>query len=282
MVRLRTEVQKLWEATFAAEADKDYEAAIAAVKKLVLVADIDKNPFVQMRLGWLGYLDGDYEEGAAAYKRSIGAAPMAITPRLGLLNCYLALSRIDEAIDTANAILKIDPLNYRAHKTLGDLYYVREDYTRASSHYSRLSAAYPDDLQIATNIGWCYLKLGEKQMALQIFMDVLAVQPDNVAANSGFVAAGPEQDASAKTSQDDEDDDSIVIRNPPSADRAIRYTLNGQYQVTLKPGTEQTLDTSRTWVIRFDRTAGNAVQERLESGRYEFRDEKTQVRLRRL
>ena len=127
----RSEIQKLWIASFAAENDKDYEASIAAVKKLILVADVGKNPFVQMRLGWLHYLDGDYEEGAVAYRKSVAAAPAAVTPRLGLLNCYLALNRIDESLETANAILKIDPLNYRAHKTLGDLYYVREDYTRA-------------------------------------------------------------------------------------------------------------------------------------------------------
>ena len=279
----RSEVQKLWIASFAAEADRDYEASIAAVKKLILVADVGKNPFVQMRLGWLNYLDGDYEEGAAAYKKSVAAAPAAVTPRLGLVNCYLALNRIDDALEAANAILKIDPLNYRASKTLGDLYYVREDYTRSLSHYLRLSTAYPDDLQIAAYLGWCYLKLGERDLALRIFADVLAIQPDNLSASNGFAEASPQQEASAKTSEPSEEgkeaEEKIVIRNPPSARLAVRYTLNGQYPVTLKPGTAQTLDTARTWTIRFDQNKGRPMEERLEAGEYEFHVDNGRTRL---
>ena len=276
----RTEVQKLWMSSYAAEAEKDYEGAIAAIKKLIILADVGKNCFVQMRLGWLHYLDGDFEEGAAAYRRSAALAPGAITPRIGLLNCYQALNRIDESLETANSILKIDPLNYRAHKTLGDLYYVREDYARASSHYLRLTAAYPDDLQIATSVGWCYLKLGEKELAAQIFVDVLAIQPENIAANSGISAASPEPALSSTKTQLQEPDDRITIQNPSSAKQTIEYTLNGQYRVALSPGMEQTLETNRTWKIRFDQGNGKQFDERLQAGRYEFRADNKVIRLR--
>ena len=126
------------------------------------------------------------------------------------------------------------------------------------------------------------MKLGEKELALRIFADVLAVQPDNVAASSGFAAASPEPESSAKTGHAEDTDDAIVIRNPTSAKTAIRYTLNGQYPVTLEPGTAQTLDTNRTWSIRFDEGNGGEAQERLEPGKYEFRAERDRTRLRRL
>jgi tetratricopeptide (TPR) repeat protein len=278
----RNEVQKLWIASFTAENNKEYEAAIAAVEKVVQTANSGKNAFVQMRLGWLHYLDEDYEEAIAAYKTSIEIAPKAITPRQGLLNCYLALNKTDDAIEAAHAILKLDPLNIRANKTLGDLYYVKGDFTRSGAHFQRLTVAYPDDLQLATNLGWCYLKLDEKELALRIFSNVLAVQPDSISAISGYTAASSTKDDSAKTSQPEVASAKIVIRNPATTGRAVRYTLNGQYPVTLEPGTAQTLEPGRTWTIRFQPgTKARPVQQRLEPGHYEFTSDKERTQLSR-
>jgi tetratricopeptide (TPR) repeat protein len=267
----RNDAQKLWSISFAAENIKEYDVAIAAVEKIVELTSSQNNPYIHARLGWLQYLDQDYERAIAHYKAASELGPFAVTPRLGLLNCYLATNRIDQATEECLSIIRLDPLNYRANKSLGDLYYIREDYARSAAYYQRLSTAYPDDLQIAANLGWCYLKLGEKTLAGQIFGNVLAVQPDNISAGTGFAALGVVKGDIVTTTQPDEISEKVVIRNPATATRAVSYTLNGRYPVTLEPGKAQTLEPGRTWTILFEPGAkASPVEQRLDPGEYLF------------
>ena len=271
-----TAVQKLWVASYTAEQAKDYEEALAAVQKVIQATGSAKNTFTQTRLGWLYLLNGQHEQSEAAYKTAAALAPKSITPRQGLVSCYLAAKRTDDAINAAREVLKLDPQNYQANRTIGDLLYAKEDYARAGAYYQRLTTAHADDLAAATSLGWCYLKLNQKPLALQIFNDVLAVQPDNVMAGSGYAAASEKHaEAATKESADTKTGtiatDKIVLRNPKGVARTVNYTLNGQHPVTLQPGQDQTLDAKRAWTIRFNQAGANGqVQVRLQPGVYEF------------
>lgn len=134
----RTDVQKLWLASYAAEQSKEYPEAIEAVQKVIQVTGNAKNTFTQTRLGWLYLLSGQYDQSESAYKTAAAISPQALTPRLGLMSCYRAAKRPDDAIATARDVLKLDPLNYQANKAIGDLLYAKEDYARAGTIISVL------------------------------------------------------------------------------------------------------------------------------------------------
>ena len=271
----RTDVQKLWLASYAAEQAKDYDGAIEALEKVIQTTGNAKNTFTQSRLGWLHLSNHQYDKAEAAYKTAAALAPQSITPRLGLMSCYLAADRADDAINAAREVMKLDPLNYRANKMVGDLLYAKREYARAGAYYQRLTTAHADDLAAATSLGWCYVKLDHKPLALQIFKDILAVQPDNVLAGEGYVAASDHADAADAKSTTSAaravTTGRIILRNSKDAPCAVKYTLNSRYPVTLSPGQAQTLDAKQAWTIRIDEGgSGDKVLQRLQTGIYEF------------
>ena len=276
----RNDVQKLWAASYSSENVGDFDSALEAVEKIIKATGNSKNTFTQLRLGWLRYLKGQYDQAEAAYKTAAALSPRCISPLQGLVNCYLAEKRPDDAINAARELLKLDPMNPRANKTLGDLYYAKEEYARAGAYYQRLVTAHTEDFDAASCLGWCYVKLNHKPLALQIFNDVLAVQPDSALASSGWSAAN--EKTTGESAGVEPAESKIVLRNPKGAARPVSYTLNGQYPVTLKPGSDQTLDSARPWIIRFEQSGSKGqVQVRLEPGRYEFKEDGTRWKLSR-
>jgi tetratricopeptide (TPR) repeat protein len=265
-----SEVQKLWAESYAAEAKGDHEAGIAAVRKVIEITGLSDNTFVNLRLGWLNYLLGDYEEALTFYKAAASSAPLAITPLQGRLNCFLELERSDDAIETARAILKLDPMNFRANRTLGDVYYAKQDYSRAGGYYERLVIGYPDNMEIASSLGWCHLNLGQPALAKQIFGNVLAVAPATITATIGYTAAALKTDQIASGASD-ELKDKIVIQNLPTSNRPVSFTLNDQYPVTLQPGFTQVLGIDRAWTVRFKANDMSPdTRQELKAGQYDF------------
>jgi len=130
-----TPVQKLWSSSFKAERDKDYDRAVSDVAEIMKITGGKTNTYANLRLGWLHYLKKDYTQARKAYRLAAKTSPGAVSPLLGLMNCDVADKKPDSAIASAKTLLDIDPLNFTANKTLGDLYYQKEDYESAAIYY---------------------------------------------------------------------------------------------------------------------------------------------------
>jgi len=263
----RNEIQKLWLASFEAEASGDFDRAIESARKAIDAAGQTPSMFAQLRLGWLYYLKKDYDKAEDAYRRAAKSSPRALTPWQGLMNCHGARNRLDDAAVVAREVLKLSPTDYQANKTLGDVYYGKKDYRRAASYYGKLAVAHPDDFGMATSLAWCHLNLGEKETAQRMFRDVLAVQPDNASALAGLVAIDKaEGDRQSRATG------KILLRNLPSNVDTVSYLLDDQRAFSLEPGGSQTVDAEQSREIRFSRgPARGEAYYLLEPGNYEFR-----------
>jgi len=184
-----TPCQQLWSSSFKAEGDKDYDRALSDVAKIMRITGDETNTYANLRLGWLYYLKGDYTQAREAYRVAAKSSPGAVSPLFGLINCDVANKKPDDAIASAKKLLDLDPLNFTANKTLGGLYYQKRDFESAAVYYQILSVTYPENLEMANNLAWCYLKMGNRDLAKSIFSNVLAILPLYEAANLGYLEA---------------------------------------------------------------------------------------------
>jgi len=184
-----TPVQQLWSSSFKAEQDRDYDRAISDVAEIMRLTGDKANAYTNLRLGWLYYQKKDYAPARKAYRVAAESSPGAVSPLFGLINCDVAEKKPDGAIASAKKLLDLDPLNFTANKTLGELYYQKKDFESAAIYYYKLSATYPENLETANSLAWCYLKMGNRNLAKSIFSNILAILPSHETANLGYLEA---------------------------------------------------------------------------------------------
>ncbi len=174
--------QRLWKNSFDAEQAGNYQSAL---EYNTAIRNEHDSYYANLRAGWLNYLLRDYETAIGFYTRASGMAPGAVTPLLGLGNCYAARNDSASAIRVTSSVLALDPTNHTANKRLAELYWEVEDYSRSSSYYLKLSSLFPEDLDTGSSLAWCYLKLGRTYDAGVIFNNILIVNPDHAGAKAG-------------------------------------------------------------------------------------------------
>lgn len=126
--------------SYAAESSGNYLVAAKELENLN-----DKSYEVELRLGWLYYLQKNYTNSVKHYKSAISISAQSIESRLGLVYPLTALENYDEVLKTYLDILKIDANHTKAHYWAAYSYYYRKDYAQASEHLSKILAQYPFD-----------------------------------------------------------------------------------------------------------------------------------------
>ncbi|MBI5397740.1 MAG: tetratricopeptide repeat protein [Verrucomicrobia bacterium] len=173
------------QASYAAEANNNYAAAIMSLRSAG--ASATTNYLAQARFGWLHYCNQEWEESVSRYSKAIRIAPAAIEPQLGIMLPLMALGKNDEAMRTAQAVLKQDPNNYTALSRTAWLLYLRQDYRKAAAIYRQLSTWYPSDAEMLLGLGYALKAVGDKEAA-QCFQMVLLLRPNNQLALDGLSA----------------------------------------------------------------------------------------------
>ena len=181
-----TPIQEHWSLSYACEARGDYNGAIRHINDGLRLSGNYYNAYPMMRVGYLYTLKGDYYKGESAYQTAVKNAPASITPLTGLLYCYVMSARTDKAIDVAQTLIKLDPMNYYANRSLAISAFTKSDYETAAGYYLRLSIAFPFDMESATNLGWCYVYMKKYREGQAIFGNVLAIAPQNQDAKDGY------------------------------------------------------------------------------------------------
>ena len=101
---------------------------------------------VNLRLGWLSYLDGRYADADNYYRIAAAASPQSREAKLGLLLPLLAQGQYRRVEYLATQILQSDPENYFANLRLSVALRNLGKYTEAAAVNRRMSAAYPSDV----------------------------------------------------------------------------------------------------------------------------------------
>ena len=175
---------KICAASAKAEKNKDYAAAISAMKSY---QQRGGDPFIAaLRLGWLHYQAGQYPDAAQAYHQATVLKPTSLNALLGSLNAAQAMLDMRNTARAADAVLRVEPNNYRALMALGGLHFAQKGYDKAAVDYSRVLVNYPDDPDALSGAAWSSLRAGDPATAHSNFTQLLGINPDYHQAQEGY------------------------------------------------------------------------------------------------
>jgi tetratricopeptide (TPR) repeat protein len=168
--------------SYAKEKSGKYGDAASALK-----AYYDPNSYeINLRLGWLTYLQGQFTESLGYYNRAIDLMPYAIEPRLGVVLPASSLGNWDIVMNHYNKILAIDPNNTLTLYRMGLILYDKKDYTQAYKYFEKVVNLYPFDYQSVLMLAWTNLKLGKTREAKILFNKALLYSPGDASAKEGL------------------------------------------------------------------------------------------------
>jgi tetratricopeptide (TPR) repeat protein len=168
--------------SYSKEKSGKYTEAASALK-----AYYDANSYeLNLRLGWLTYLQGQFAESLGYYNKAIDLMPYAIEPRLGVVLPASALGNWEVVINHYNKILAIDPNNTVTLYRLGLIYYDRKNYKQASQYFEKVVNLYPFDYQSILMLGWTSFRLGKTREAKVLFSKALLYYPEDASTKEGL------------------------------------------------------------------------------------------------
>ncbi|MFN2373962.1 MAG: tetratricopeptide repeat protein [Cyclonatronaceae bacterium] len=141
---------------------------------------------INLRLGWLYYRAGAFDESEAYYSNAVALKPYAVEPRFGLALPLAAAGKSDELIVLYGRILETDPQNSIANYRLGLIYYNRGEYEKADSYIEKVVNLYPFDYDSLILFGWNKLALQRNREARVLFQKVLLYSPGDESALQGL------------------------------------------------------------------------------------------------
>lgn len=174
------------------EKTQNYEDAIKAVTPVL--AAYPQGYTVNLRLGWLHYLAGNYANAKSYYQAAIKIAPASLEAKLGYTLPLLAQERYEETETIAKQIIRVDDSNYYANLRLAFALRMQKKFDAAEAVLNRILPLYPTDVKFLAELG--LIKLAQKQTdaAKRIFTDILVLDPENVTAKeilNGATKAAP-------------------------------------------------------------------------------------------
>ncbi|MCX6163894.1 MAG: tetratricopeptide repeat protein [Ignavibacteriae bacterium] len=134
-----SDLQKAFKESYAFETKGQYSDAISVLKNVYEESSYEIN----LRLGWLYYLNKLYDESIQYYQKAGNLIPYAIESKFGIVNPYAAQEKWDKVTEQYVAILAIDPQNTLANYRLGLSYYYKADYTNAYKYFEKVVNLYP-------------------------------------------------------------------------------------------------------------------------------------------
>ncbi len=177
-----TVLQKAFKNSYTDENNKNYTAAINDITPYYSEGSYELN----IRLGWLHYLNKNYNASQNYYARAVVARPGSIEAKFGYIKPLSYLQSWDKVIEQYNAIIKIDPQNTQANYWLGVIHYNRKQYDNAIRCFKVVISLYPFDYDGNHMLAWASLLSGRKAEAQTYFSKALLIKPDDSSSLDGL------------------------------------------------------------------------------------------------
>jgi len=158
------------------ESYKQYDEAIQALEKVYDVNSYEIN----LRLGWLQYLKGEYTASVKYYQKAIALQPKGIEAFLGITYPYSAMSNWNDLTNTYETIVKLDSKNQIANYRLGEIYFNRGEFSKAESYVAICNAYFPFDYYSNVLMAQIKTKQGDISSAKKHYHKALLSNPDDV------------------------------------------------------------------------------------------------------
>ena len=160
----------------------NFSAAADVLRKLYDDTSYEMN----LRLGWLNYNAGLFDESIIFYTTAQKLKPYSEEARFGLILPKAALGRWNEVIELYDKILEINPNNTVAMYRLGLVYYGRKDYNKAYPLFKKVVDLYPFGYDGLLMLGWTSYFIGNFSQAKVLFNKVKLYNPNDASANEGL------------------------------------------------------------------------------------------------
>jgi tetratricopeptide (TPR) repeat protein len=157
-----------------------------AIKVLTpLYKKYPKGYALNLRFGWLFFLDKKYNDAIKYYKKASLRNTFAIDPKLGLIRVYLATYSYQKAETVSYEILKTDYYNYYANLYAIKALIAQKKYQLALSMLKKMLALYPTDVLFLEQLAMVY-KATKNPYLKQTYQDILILDPNNIFVRSNF------------------------------------------------------------------------------------------------
>lgn len=166
----------------------------AAVENRAVVA------IALQRLGTVAIREGQYQRALRLLGDSLAINDDA-GARTDLAIAHMRLLQVEQATAAAQAALRLDDKNARAHHLLGKLYYMKRDYAAARAELERAVVLDPD-LDAAYTLGMTYLWLKDTARAKLLFEEMQLALNNSAVAHTLFGRAYEETDFPAEAERE--------------------------------------------------------------------------------
>lgn len=175
-------IQEAFSKSYVLETQGNYKSAADQIKAVYQEGSYEIN----LRLGWLNYMAGNFNESIAFYKKSMALMPYADEPKFGYIYPLSAMGNWDKVIGVYDEILANSPHNTKAMYYLGIIYYNRRQFDKAIYNFKQIVDLYPFDYDGLLMYAWSNFQLGKKKDAKILFQKVLLNKPKDASALEGL------------------------------------------------------------------------------------------------
>ncbi|HPD96277.1 MAG TPA: tetratricopeptide repeat protein [Tenuifilaceae bacterium] len=165
---------------------KEKEGKYAEAAKPLKAMYDEKSYEINLRLGWLTYMQGQFSESIGYYSKAVDLMPYAIEPRLGIVLPASAMGNWGLVVDNYNKILSIAPSNTLVLYRMGMISYENKDYKKAFAYFEKVVNLYPFDYYSVLMLGWTNYQLGKTKEAKILFQKALLYDPTSASAKEGL------------------------------------------------------------------------------------------------
>ncbi len=157
------------------EYNKEYSNAIASLDKVYEADSYETN----LRLGWLYYLNANFNKSMAFYNNAIKLQPKSIEARLGLAHPLASLEKWKDLIKNYEKVLEIDEFHYMVNYRMALIYYNQKDFGKANYYGEKISALYPFNFNNNVLLGKINVSLGNITSAKAYLNKALLYNPSS-------------------------------------------------------------------------------------------------------
>jgi len=176
LIMAQEDITAAFSKSYVNETNKQYQKAINNLKPFDTGAYV-----VNLRLGWLYYLKGEYNKSKIYYTKAITNSNKSIEARFGLIYPISAMKNWDEVLNVYKDILQIDPNNTVALYRLAYINYTRKNWAASELLLHKLLSLYPFDYDANLLLGSVLIKNGTITEAKKILQTALIYNPQSVA-----------------------------------------------------------------------------------------------------
>jgi tetratricopeptide (TPR) repeat protein len=145
---------------------EDYSGALVTINKGLKIKDYSENNYYH---GLVSEKMKNYNQAELDYERAIIKNDKYILAYLALASLRLQLNKPDKAMESCNAVFRINPYNKDAYLVRSKIYAKQNEYPKAIDDISKILSNYPTDKEMYLRRGEYYQEFTQNQNAINDF-----------------------------------------------------------------------------------------------------------------